>query len=410
MPLIFWCTLFVHIIIFTFPIISITVKSGAGILLAILLIMSVFLCRNTWYILEKWEKKLIAGFILLCCIAALSLINSHDIITGISKLERYLYFLLIIPVYLLLRQLNIETGRTILYGAIVATFVFLGNGIYETTYLGNDHVSGAYHKIVFGDIAILIAIVIVAALITIIKKLWQYTLGIIAIICAFYAGFLSQSRGAWLLVPVIALLLLWIYRQSIAKNTWYFIVACLVGLLTIAIVWQNNPVTRHLLLGLNDIKEHLHDPARMSSWGDRLNLWIDSIAIWQHHPFIGTSIGDFAYDSQRMIEAHTSNLSETYDHAHSIYFDSLATMGIIGLIATCLCVIYWPLQSFLRHWQITGDINLRFYTLTGIIVVVSFAFFGISEGWLSRSVMVKSYLLYLVVFLSSIANHKSKLG
>jgi len=398
----------VHILIFLFPIVVATVKNGGGIIAVILIVLGVIWGWPAWKNLHKWEKHLLFGFILLSMIAGFSLINTENIHEGLSKLERFLYFPLCIPIYLLLRVLKIETGKTLLLGAVVAGFVLLGQALYEINVLTADYAEGAYHKIIFGDIAMILALIIVAAMLTLEKQMWYYFIGIAAVCCAVYASVLSQTRGSWLLLPVALFGLFWLFRHRISRRGWLLAISVSIVIFVVLAGGLNNPVQRHIIVGIDELKAHLEDPSHISSWGERVNMWSDSIRIWKTSPILGTGLGDFGRDSAQLIADNISHLSKPYRHAHSVYFDALATLGLFGLVVLVVCIFCAPLYIFYSFWNSCNTTSLRFYSLSGLIVVVGFAVFGLTEGWLSRSAMVKTYLICLLVFLSSIANSMAK--
>ncbi len=398
----------VHISIFCFPIVVATVKNSGGIIAVILIVLGVIWGWPAWKNLHKWEKHLLFGFILLFLMAGISLINTENLHEGVSKLERFLYFPLCIPIYLLFRELKIETGKTLLLGAVVAGFVLLAQALYEINVLTADYAEGAYHKIIFGDIAMILALIIVAAMLTLEKPMWCYLIGIAAVCSAVYASVLSQTRGSWLLLPIALVGLLWLFRHGISRRNWLLAISASVVIFGGLAVGLNNPVQRHINIGIEELKAHLEDPSHISSWGERMNMWNDSIAIWKASPIFGTGLGDFAGDSAELIADNISHLSKPYRHAHSVYFDALATLGLFGLVVLVVCVFCVPLYIFYSFWNACNTASLRFYSLSGLIIVVGFAVFGLTEGWLSRSAMVKAYLIFLLVFMSSIANHMAK--
>ena len=46
---------------------------------------------------------------------------------------------------------------------------------------------------------------------------------------------------------------------------------------------------------------------------------------------------------------------------------------------------------------------IRFYALSGMATIIAFAVFGLTEAWLARNPFVRTYLMSILVFMSSIA-------
>ena len=89
----------IHIAVFLFPILIATIHHGGGTLYVLLLLFGLFLGWPAWRSLELWEKKVLIGFSIFFVAVCLSLANTQDFASGVKKLERYIHFPLLIPMY-----------------------------------------------------------------------------------------------------------------------------------------------------------------------------------------------------------------------------------------------------------------------------------------------------------------------
>ena len=102
--------------------------------------------------------------------------------------------------------------------------------------------------------------------------------------------------------------------------------------------------------------------------------------------------------------AKTDGFAEKQTNAHSIYFQTLAEGGLVGIAIMVTSLLILPLLFFYRGWQQLSSKDVQFYSLAGIVFIIAFTWFGASEGWLNRNPFVNSYSILIAVFMSSIAN------
>lgn len=139
---------------------------------------------------------------------------------GVSKLERYIYFLLFIPAYLFVRRARVEVAGAYLVGAVVGALVMLCQAVYQTQIEGIWAAKGAYHKIIFGDTSILLSVIIGCAMLALKGKWWQYILGAGAVIFGMVSSALSTGRGAWVFLPVSIISVIILYWRDIGRKGW----------------------------------------------------------------------------------------------------------------------------------------------------------------------------------------------
>jgi O-antigen ligase len=141
--------------------------------------------------------------------------------------------------------------------------------------------------------------------------------------------------------------------------------------------------------------------------GARFLLWEAALKMWSRNPVLGTGLGDFHHDIEEMSfrgEIEIPDLSRiAHTYAHSIFFEFLACAGIIGLLAMVVSTIVIPLIFFYKN---TGPfiINWNLYAkIFGIVFVVTFSIFGLTENWLAHKQLVMTYSLILAIMGSRFA-------
>ncbi len=328
----------------------------------------------------------------------LSLVNADEWRHVGPKLEKGLQVLLFPLAYLLVRHARADLGRWFLWGCVVAAPLMLVVGMWQMLH-GAQWAHGAYYRILYGDLALYFLVIMVAADLMWLRGRSRWLLwGGMA--CALVAVLLSGTRGAWLAGLVFLPWALWCYRRVLRPRQWLVLgMASVVGVALLVTV--PSPIQQRLNTGLQEL-ENLGEG--VGSWGTRYQLWRLSVALWREHPWLGTGVGDLPQEIRRAAEAGEYHAGIHYDHAHSLYFDALATLGTVGFLALMAGFFLLPTWFFLRHWRrARGDPYRRFLALAGLVGVAAFALFGLTEAWFSRMHFTRAYLFHLLVFVSALS-------
>jgi len=393
-------------LIFLFPVFIATVEHGGSTLFALLLITGLVLGWPMWRSLENWEKKILIGFLIFFVLISFSLINTQYISSGIKKEGRYIMFPLIIPIYLLLKKYKLETGKIFLLGLMVAPIVMLSQSLYQGFILNFPRARGAYSAIILGDVAMLVALIVACALLTMAKKWQHFLIGLLVIGMALSVSIMSGSIGGWILIPITFIWFTWIERSKLGVKSILSIV--FVGVFLVLSAYSIDKVKNRVLSTISEYKAQINGSSNMSSMSQRFEMWRISIFIWKTQPLLGTGIGDFSIEISQKIIDGKSFLTKDYSHAHNIYFDAIATSGLVGLLGLLIFVQIIPYKIFYSFWKKEHDPWLNFYALSGMATIIAFAVFGLTEGWLARKPFVLTYIMCILVFMSSISVVKSK--
>jgi len=386
-----------HFLLFLFPVVALTVKNGGSAVVTFLFIIALVTSSRDIRNIEVWERRLFIGFILLFLVMAVSLAVTEDLVTGLKRLERYFRWLAAIPVYLLVRKCPSRL-RAITMGVLVSTILVAGEAIVQVYIKGHASASGPYNPIIFGEYAVFAGAFLIAYLLYFGKSKIEYFIYGVGIFLSFYAAALSGARGAWIAIPAIAGLVAWRARRRLGFRAILGLIGSFLVVVVLAVSFSSiGPRFHQAVL---EFESYSVESGDISSTAQRLNMWRNSIEIFRKSPLIGTGIGDFRKDTQQLIaEGKTSSTLE-FDHAHSIYFDALAVSGIIGFVATIGSLFYLPLRSFVQK-PMNGESNADgFASTAGVMLVVGFAIFGLTEVWLIRNPALNVYIVFMLVLLA----------
>lgn len=391
-----------------FPFIAVSIPSGGSAVYTLFALAGLFFGWSSLKESSRSERQWWFALLLLFVLATLSLAYSADLENGVQRLERFFRLATIALIVVVMVRWRVVSNQHFVFGLMAAALSMFLQALYETSWLHHGVVTGLYHKIIFGDMAMVIALLLSVSSITLLRG----RLRLLAIACiplALYASIMSATRGAWLVLPFVGMTMVWLYRQRVDRRVWWLAGAMTAAVLALLIVLRPAPVVGPIERGVEELRIFVSDPSAHTSWGDRLNMWRNAAIIWWHNPLLGTGIGDFTHDNRELV-AQGLSLSEDvgqYGHAHSIYFDTLATLGVVGLLVMIVALFLIPGRYFYLAWRQANDDQARFAALGGLLLVVSFAVFGISEGWLSRNPFINAYILYLALFAATLAGRRA---
>ena len=386
--------------IFSLPVLMGTVSGAASSIFVVMLVLSLFYAWGEWKHLTAVEKSLCLAMVGFFAAALLSFINSDDIAKSWARLERLLRALAFIPLYLFFRRLRLDYLTPLTRGAVVAGPLLLGLAFF--TMVG-ERASGAYNVILFGDYAAYVTVLLLGYLALQPKGVSWPLIALLSLGCATYAMVLSGTRGAWVAPPLAVAVLVVHLLTAKSSNTSTRRSAVIVALLTVVgvgLLSQHPQIQTRLASAVAEFQGYWTGSNPHTSLGFRFQMWEAAVKMWQQHPIIGTGLGDYSRELAQMMASGESKMTEHFGEAHNLYFEFLGTTGLLGL-ATCLAALFvLPGFIFLRASFRQDD--SRIVAVTGLLLVLSFAVFGLTQNWLGRSSITSVYLMLLAVLLAQL--------
>ena len=398
--------LFIAGLIFLLPVTMATVEHSASTIFGLLFLMGLVWGWPEWKNLQADERHVLYAGLIFFAAATLSLMNSDDMSKSISRLERLLRFVGVVPIYLLLRQLKLDALKYLQWGVVVAGPVVLWSSIVD---IENGRADGAYNAILFGNFTILIAVFSLAIAIICRKQRWLLLLALISMAGALYASVMSLTRGSWLAFPVAALVVLahFLYTSNNRRDRLKrFFLATLLLAGGLFVATNSTIVHDRMVEAGRNLVQFASGGDGNTAVGERLLMWEISYDIWQKNPMIGSGLGDYFTDMKQIMAAGETTLITAYGEAHSIYFEFLATTGLLGLITMLLALIVLPLRFFTAAYVSRRDDMHLFAPVAGVLLVLTFAVFGIGQNWAGRSSISSVYVVLLALLMVSTNRQK----
>ncbi|MFP6664907.1 MAG: O-antigen ligase family protein [Deltaproteobacteria bacterium] len=355
------------------------------------------------------ERLWLIALLLVPLAAIVSLLNASDVADSAGRIEKFFRFALAVPVYLAWRS-QAEERAVWIFLFVTAGALLLGPvAVVQVFAAGLERAAGVVHPIMFGDTAMVLAVLVLVSLTAIgmstaTSRGLRRLCGGLAIASALVACLLSQTRNAILVVPVLVVALPFLLRRQIRLRRWLPVWLGL-GVLGLILDLSFPAIAHHILLAVEEALAWWRgaEGAMGTSVGGRLYVWELCLALWQQHPLVGNGIGDYLPDLRVLTQASgdtdlVENTSLNY-HAHSIYLHGLLTQGVLGTMVL-LVVLVLPLRQAMLLLRTASDSRDTQAALACLSPALCFLVFGIGEAWVVKNSFVSIYLLLQVPFMA----------
>ena len=220
------------------------------------------------------------------------------------------------------------------------------------------------------------------------------------------ASILSFARGGWISAPFIVITLLFLYRYLLSRKV-------LIGLSLIlcfggALLMMNNQFTGRISDAKYQLDVYLSSYNKVSSVGERLDMWKIGSKAFLEHPISGWSLKELDYYKKDLADKDVvTKASISFSHLHNQFIDELAKKGILGGIAI-LSIFIVPLHLFYRKVLGQGNKRIKFISILGIIHVLSTIIYCMSQAFLAHNSGNIFYFFVLFLFYSFMVNESTR--
>ncbi|MCW9047316.1 MAG: O-antigen ligase family protein [Gammaproteobacteria bacterium] len=398
------------LILFPFSITILPEVHGIVIAVSFVLAAILFLFGGETVSLKTDEKYFFASiFFMIITVVSVSAYAGIDEMV-MKKLFKYLYLLLVIPVYYVYRTIKFNYAL-VWYGLFIGAVVSALYGINQamlTPLFNVDYAwraQGVTNAIIYGDISLIMGVLCLSGIGWFKSRAkWQIIYPIIACLMGLVASVLSQSRGGWVAIPFLSLVFLWDQKVYFYK---YVSSLAIIVVITIIYIIPQTGVESKLSMTFSNIQMYfdsdIYSRYRQTSIGVRLEAGRAAWLVFVENPFIGVGWGNLQENAKVFVENGMLNKSAiTYAHPHNQFLSIMASGGIVATIAVFF-LFFVPVKTFYqacKSSELSSD--ARRIGLAGILFIVGFVIFNMSESFLERSRTVSFFIFYLAVFMAGI--------
>lgn len=252
-----------------------------------------------------------------------------------------------------------------------------------------NRVVGDENAVTFGNGAMLL-FVVSFCLAFFEKNIWLKILLILSAAGYFYASFRSGTRGSFLsLIPLSLLLLFFL------KNKQRLAAIIFITIFSVAI--YQTSITSRFISANNDFFSTIESSNYNTSTGQRLAMWRTSWCFNQENTLLGKGPHKFReaiIDPNRKCEIE---FSQPYSQAHSFYFNSLATIGVLGLGSMLL--FFFMLAKYSWSLPMIAKVTIP-------AVLLTFLSYSTTVDLLFHRYIADKHLTLLALLLGLALNHR----
>jgi O-antigen ligase len=302
-------------------------------------------------------------------------------------------------------MLVVQVGRPALralwLGAAGGALLGAGFVAWQRLALGMTRPGGLLNPITFGDLSLCLALLALVGAATA-RSAAARRIAALGIGAGIAASLLTGSRGGWLALAPVFILLAW-HRDLLPRRLALGVplLACALALGAYAL--PQTGVRERIAVGISDVQLYLAGNPVATSIGVRLDLWRAALRLAAEHP--STGLDTPAYKRRMRSWVAAGELSPAVfappepPHLHNDALQALVTRGIPGLCAWAglLLAPFLFFRAQLRRATAPGP--QRSAALAGMLVVLAYATFGLTEVifWSMKGSLFYALMVFLLM-------------
>jgi len=222
--------------------------------------------------------------------------------------------------------------------------------------------------------------------------------------CGVLASLLAESRGSWVVAPLLVAAMLWLMWQHGKKALALRALAGTVVLVAIMVVPAAHKFGSRAELAVQEFALYQSNPqqAAVTSIGQRLEQWKLAVHLGLERPWTGWGLQGFAAQKQVMVAqglAHPSVLE--YGHAHNEILDMWAKRGLVGVAVLLLFYAiplwaFWPTVKRLQRVPPARQAELLAMRVAGALLPIAYFGFGWTQVFFAHNSGNLFYLFSIV--------------
>lgn len=292
----------------------------------------------------------------------------------------------LIPFAMIILCRQMPPLHTTALAAAIGCFAALALAVWQVFIAQLERAEGFLHVIQFGNLVLLQGLLCLTLAVCLPKS---RLLLLAAFIAALLASLLSGSRGGWVaLLPVALLLWLLPARRRLPRHfARYCLAATLAAMALVLLTPIDDKIHVRLAAAWHDIALYRGGEVN-TSLGLRFEMWRSAWDMLQAHPWVGVGhqgVHQWLLDGIARGTLHPA-LAE-FRHLHNDFIDAFARGGILG--GTSLLALFAGLAwHYARHWRRTRSP----YALLGLVILTAFVAFAMSQSVLRHNSGVMVFL------------------
>ena len=335
--------------------------------------------------------------------------------------EDYLVFLLVLPLFLLMRHIKFNLTHLIVVFSVVAVglgclslyqywhmttqggYVFTSGSRMAQFWL---RPSGGVNPMRYAAISLIfMGLCINAALFVRNKPIALKCLLALAVIGSAVACMLTQVRGAWLaLMAMLVVYIIVLFYMGHKKLLLGFLVVCVMGT---GVFSQQSQVQSRLVKTEQSFQRYLEGDSH-TSLGARLDMFKAAWILMQERPIFGHGLNSYS-DKATEIRLATPGMNREvgmWKNPHNEILQVMVEKGVIGL-ATFIAIFASCAYLFISAYRNNKSNNaVAYFAFGGLIILVVYFMAGLSVALFEHNVFNQFFTIVISVFAGQIYAHR----
>ncbi|WP_036169882.1 O-antigen ligase [Massilia sp. 9096] len=401
-------SLWIGALAFLLPFVSLVTRSGVSIVSFLILISSLILfkpCRNA--LVRYWPQ---VRWVVLAFLLHFLYVLACKLVRGapMSSVEKPARMFFACSALLVVLGAN-APRRALWWGVSGGALVGLPFIAWQRFGLHLERPGGLINAITFGDLALLLGLLSLAAAIDLRQKPLQSLWAAAGALAGLAASVLTGSRGGWAALLLVLPLLI---RHTGALDSRRARGLLLAGVGLLAATWfvPALGVQARFIQGMDEARTWYTGGPVFTNVGTRLELWKGALMLISEHPLFGMDFAAcWARLHQYAQQGHLDPMVLTLPHLHNDGLQQLATGGIVGFLIWG-AILFTPLVFFVRQLKAGARSPQFTVALAGALVVLGYAGFGLTEVIFWSVTGSLFYALMVFMLMGFCLNAKEKIG
>lgn len=234
--------------------------------------------------------------------------------------------------------------------------------------------------------------------------------------CGVLASLLSETRGAWVVAPVLLACMLWmLYRYGHVRLVLVTLLAASLLMLAVVVPYADKFGTRADQAVQEFQYYQLHpQQAAETSIGQRLEQWRLALRMAEEKPLTGWGVRGVVAGKQAQVDsgqAHPSVMQ--YGHAHNEILDMWVKRGAIGVLSLLLfyaipLAVFWPSRARIQALPEAQRPMALALRLAAALLPIAYFGFGWTQVFLAHNSGNLFYIFALAVFWGAVQDVENR--
>jgi O-antigen ligase len=320
---------------------------------------------------------------------------------SLDSIGTTIHFLLFVPMLMVLHKYPAKASW-------VWIAIILGsclNGLHALYFNSR----GTINPILFGDISVYLAFGSLVSL----SYMRQYKFGVILSLVGFALGliaaFYSLSRGSWLAVgPLIVVVLYYLYKSMESKKRLVVPLIILSAIVVGSVLAGWSKIQPRIDLAFAELNTYFQGEEYRTSVGYRLETYKGALLTIKENPVFGVGPGNRA---EYFNDLESRGLLRDLDYilnAHNQIFEDGIDKGLLGIVSYLVLMIYLFMTFFKFKGQYESSRVYDPLNVAGVMLVIGYAVFGLTNITFTHGTFNTFFVCMVVLLLVTRSQPPSK--